>query len=161
MVHQLLTEEEPFSDIDERAISRWVANVAQGTQCVVACPSFDSTWGFAKDQLLELPAWRFYGRLKTLLQRGGKFLEPAKEWAELSSFKPLLFGGIPEVLQFGGGVCVPPGDAAALANALERLIVDRAACEPLGAEGLQSFRKHFSWQIIRKRYLEIVEEVKA
>ena len=44
-------------------------------------------------------------------------------------------GGIPDVVADGDtGVLVPPGDAVALAEALERVLSDRALAERLGAE---------------------------
>ena len=44
-------------------------------------------------------------------------------------------GGIPDVVADGEtGLLVPPGDALALAEALERVLSDRALAERLGAE---------------------------
>lgn len=45
-------------------------------------------------------------------------------------------GGIPDLVEDGRtGLLVPPGDAAALADSLERVLSDRALAERLGAEG--------------------------
>jgi glycosyltransferase involved in cell wall biosynthesis len=44
-------------------------------------------------------------------------------------------GGLPELLEDGAGVLVPPGDAGALAQALTRLADDRALREQIGAAG--------------------------
>ena len=44
-------------------------------------------------------------------------------------------GGVPEILDRGGGVLVPPGDADALAEAMRTLLADPALAARLGAEG--------------------------
>ena len=44
-------------------------------------------------------------------------------------------GSLPELLDEGAGVLVPPGDADALADALERVLRDPAGAEELGRRG--------------------------
>jgi glycosyltransferase involved in cell wall biosynthesis/O-antigen/teichoic acid export membrane protein len=44
-------------------------------------------------------------------------------------------GGVPEILERGGGILVPPGDARALADAMRALLTDPALAAGLGAEG--------------------------
>lgn len=54
-------------------------------------------------------------------------------------------GGIPEVVADGEtGVLVPPRDGAALADAIVRLLNDRAARETMGRAGLARVRERFS-----------------
>jgi spore coat protein SA len=65
-------------------------------------------------------------------------------------------GGIPEVLEGGGGILVPPSDPVALANALESLAVDSDLRLRMGNEALSSFRRNFSWQVVRQRYRMIL-----
>jgi glycosyltransferase involved in cell wall biosynthesis len=53
-------------------------------------------------------------------------------------------GGIPEILDTGGGLLVPPGDVDALAGALLRLVKDRSLRERLGRQGRRSVEQRFA-----------------
>ncbi len=54
-------------------------------------------------------------------------------------------GGIPEIVRDGEtGLLVPPGDAPALADAVGRLIADKALRNRLGATGLERVRERYS-----------------
>jgi spore coat protein SA len=70
-------------------------------------------------------------------------------------------GGIPEALQFGGGILVPPNDAEALAAALLSLIANSKLRIELGKQGLAAIREHFSWARIQLRYRDILKEITA
>ena len=70
-------------------------------------------------------------------------------------------GGIPEALQFGGGILVPPNDAEALAAALLSLIANNKLRIELGKQGLAAIREHFSWARIQLRYRDILKEIAA
>jgi L-malate glycosyltransferase len=50
-------------------------------------------------------------------------------------------GGIPEMLADGAGILVPVGDASALADAVVRIVQDRALGRQLGARGKEAVRK--------------------
>jgi L-malate glycosyltransferase len=52
-------------------------------------------------------------------------------------------GGLPEMLQDGAGLLVPPGDPAALAAAVERLLLDPALARDIAAKAQQRV-EHFS-----------------
>ena len=94
MIYHLLPEGEPFSDINGGALSRWVANAARGAECIVACPCYDKTWNFVPGQLLELPIWRRYGRLRGAFSRGKRFLDKLSEAARpLEPLTNLLVAG--------------------------------------------------------------------
>lgn len=88
MIYHLLPEAEPFSDVDGGALSRWVANAARGHGCIVACPRYDDTWDFMPNQLLELPMWRRYGRLRNALSRGTRVFD--RVIARAKPFEPML-----------------------------------------------------------------------
>jgi spore coat protein SA len=64
-------------------------------------------------------------------------------------------GGIPEVLEFGGGLMVPE----ALASALQSLIANSKLRTELGRQGLAAFKDHFSWIKIQLRYQDILKEI--
>ena len=57
------------------------------------------------------------------------------------------------------GLTVPPGDAAALARALNALLDDPARRAAMGAAGLQRIRQEFSAELMARRTLEVYREV--
>jgi len=64
-------------------------------------------------------------------------------------------GGLPEVVaDERTGLLVPPGDPAALASALARLIEDRELRVALGARGLERARTTFSVERCRREHLD-------
>jgi glycogen synthase len=72
-------------------------------------------------------------------------------------------GGIPEVVVPGRtGLLVPPADPGALADALNRLLRDRALARRMGLAGRQRAEAHFSWSSIaattRRVYEQLLEE---
>jgi L-malate glycosyltransferase len=69
-------------------------------------------------------------------------------------------GGIPEVVEEGvTGVLVAPGDAAALARAVENLIADPARCITLGEAARRRARELFSADVIVPRYEALYRRV--
>jgi glycosyltransferase involved in cell wall biosynthesis len=61
-------------------------------------------------------------------------------------------GGIVDVVRDGvNGLLVPPGDAAALAGAIQRLMDDPAAARAMGAEGRRDVAERFAWSAIAGR----------
>jgi spore coat protein SA len=68
-------------------------------------------------------------------------------------------GGIPEIARDGGVVLVNPRSALELADALEGLIRDREYRCRVGASGLASFRKQFTWSSVLDRYREITDSL--
>jgi spore coat protein SA len=70
-------------------------------------------------------------------------------------------GGIPEALESGGGILVPPDDAEALAEALVRLITNEGLRRRMGEDALKIFRRRFSWSHVRAQYLAMLEEIEG
>jgi glycosyltransferase involved in cell wall biosynthesis len=58
----------------------------------------------------------------------------------------------------GSGVLVTPGDAEALANALDGLLGDRARLEQMGNAGLETLRERAGWPVVARRTVEAYEQ---
>lgn len=69
-------------------------------------------------------------------------------------------GGILDiVVPEESGLLVPPGDASALARALQRLLSDPALARRLGAAGRDRVRTEFSWAAIVERWIAVYREL--
>ena len=68
-------------------------------------------------------------------------------------------GGVPEIAADGGVLLVEPNSPVELADALQLLIENRQLRAKLAAEGLASFRSHFTWDIIYAHYRRITESI--
>ncbi len=65
-------------------------------------------------------------------------------------------GGIPYVVtDEENGLLVPPGDAAALADACRRLLDDPALADRLAGAGLRRVRERYAWPALTARYLAL------
>jgi len=65
-------------------------------------------------------------------------------------------GGITDVVEDGvSGLLVPPGDAGALARALERLAKAPDQAARLGDAGYRRLHERFSWEAITRRWVEV------
>jgi len=72
-------------------------------------------------------------------------------------------GGIPEVVvPERTGLLVPPADPRALADALNRVVRDRALAQAMGLAGRRRVEEHFSWTSIaastQRMYQELLQE---
>jgi starch synthase len=71
-------------------------------------------------------------------------------------------GGLPDIVEHGvGGLLVPPGDPAALAAALCRLLEDRDLAGALAARGQERVRRDFGEETILPRYARLYAELLA
>jgi len=69
-------------------------------------------------------------------------------------------GGVPEVIQDGRtGLLVRPGDAEAMAEALEGLIADREKRQSLAAKALEVVQSRYSFERTLKEYETVYEAV--
>jgi glycosyltransferase involved in cell wall biosynthesis len=65
-------------------------------------------------------------------------------------------GGIPDVIKDAyTGLLVPEKDPEALANAIARVLHDRALAESLARNGLRHARDYFDWQSITRQVLDL------
>lgn len=70
-------------------------------------------------------------------------------------------GAVPSLLEPAGcGLLCPPGDAAALATALLRILRNGAFAQRLGAAAQQHLRAHYSAETMARKYLVVYEEVR-
>jgi glycosyltransferase involved in cell wall biosynthesis len=71
-------------------------------------------------------------------------------------------GGIVDIVRDGeSGLLVPPGDAAALAAAISRLMDDPPAARALGLRGRRAMEEGFSWDAISSRLAELYRAAAA
>jgi spore coat protein SA len=70
-------------------------------------------------------------------------------------------GGIPEALQYGGGLMVPPKDPSALADAMQALTEDSDYRLRLREEGIHAADRKFRWSNVREQYDTVIEKVSA
>jgi glycosyltransferase involved in cell wall biosynthesis len=70
-------------------------------------------------------------------------------------------GSFPEVAAEGAAWLVPPGDPAALANALFTLAADQGARELLGQKARAAARHSYSWREAATKTLTVYEQVRG
>ena len=70
-------------------------------------------------------------------------------------------GGIPEIAAEGGVLMVEPDSPTELADALERLILNKDLRAKMGAEGVASFQRRFTWAAIVKKQSELVAKLQG
>jgi glycosyltransferase involved in cell wall biosynthesis len=69
-------------------------------------------------------------------------------------------GAFPEILnRTGGGLLVAPDNAAALAEGLRTLLLDRERAQQLGREGAEGVRRHYNAADMARRTLEVYSSV--
>ena len=66
-------------------------------------------------------------------------------------------GGVPELVTDGSGLLVPPGDAAALADAIERVARDAGLRERLGRQGRERVERDFAAPAVARELLARME----
>jgi glycosyltransferase involved in cell wall biosynthesis len=79
--------------------------------------------------------------------------------------KPLVLssvGGFTEVAErHGAARLVPPGDAGALAGALNELVADPGERARLGQAAAHAAGTHYSWDDIARRHMDLYRELLA
>src|SRR4051794_9050777 len=111
------------------------------------------------------------GEVAALFRRADLAVLPYREidqsgvlFTALGAGTPLVLsavGGFPEVAAAGAAELVPPGDAAALRAALERLLADPAARERLAAGARRAAHERYGWDAIARRHLDLYARLAA
>ncbi|MDH3719541.1 MAG: glycosyltransferase family 4 protein, partial [Planctomycetota bacterium] len=77
--------------------------------------------------------------------------------------KPLVatrVGGIPEqVVHEQSALLIPPGDSAALGEAIQRLLEEPRFAQELGVNARQRFEDEFTSDVMISKYLSLVREI--
>jgi glycosyltransferase involved in cell wall biosynthesis len=85
---------------------------------------------------------------------------PSKMFESMATAKPIVASMWGEAAQLiessGGGLVVPPEDAAAMRDAVEKLAADPALAHELGVAGRQYVSAHFDRQVIATRFIELL-----
>jgi glycosyltransferase involved in cell wall biosynthesis len=109
----------------------------------------------------EIPA--FFRRADLVVLPYREIDQSGVLFTALAFGKPLLLsavGGFPEVAASGAAELVPPGDSAALHDALARLLADPAARDRLGAGAREAAATTHSWDAIAAQHLALYERLR-
>ncbi len=108
----------------------------------------------------ELPA--FFRRADVVVLPHRDAEQSGVLFAALAFAKPIVMsavGGFPEVADHGAGRLVPPGDAVALAAALDELLADAAARERLSRAAAEAAAGPYSWDSVARQTLSLYREL--
>ena len=128
--------------------------------CAAAPPGVRFVPRFVADA--ELPA--FFRRADLVVLPYREIDQSGVLFTALGFGKPLLLsavGGFPEVAATGAAELVAPGDAAALRDALTRLLADPSARERLAVAARETAATTYSWDAIAARHLALYETLIA
>ncbi len=106
----------------------------------------------------ELPA--YFARADLLVLPYREIDQSGVLFTALAFGKPLLLsdvGGFPEVGAHGAARIFPAGDAAALHDALEELLADRAQLDELARRAQAAAEGPYSWELAARRTLALYE----
>jgi glycosyltransferase involved in cell wall biosynthesis len=111
------------------------------------------------------------GQVGALFRRAALAVLPYREidqsgvlFTALGAGTPMVLsavGGFPEIAADGAAELVPPGDPAALHDAIRRLLEDPAACERLAAGARRAAAEHYGWAAIARRHLALYARLGA
>jgi glycosyltransferase involved in cell wall biosynthesis len=88
---------------------------------------------------------------------------PSKMFEAMAAARPIVLGVEGEardtLLEAGAGIAIPPGDVAALADAVCRLAGDPALRAAMGESGMAYVQREYSRRVWAARYLALLEDV--
>jgi len=70
-------------------------------------------------------------------------------------------GGNPELVDERNGICVSPGNASALADALSLLVESLDMRKKMGAESLQKIHDYYLWDKVIPKWENLYQNVKT
>jgi glycosyltransferase involved in cell wall biosynthesis len=89
---------------------------------------------------------------------------PSKLWEIMASGRPVLTsvdmgGDVPKIVErAGAGICVPPGNASALADAVVRMADEKGLAEQFANSGRAFVEAHASLKPCAEKYLEVFNQ---
>ncbi len=90
---------------------------------------------------------------------------PSKMFESMATSKPIvasLWGEAADLIEAAGsGLVVPPEDAVALRDAVEKLAADPQLVRGLGDKGRQYVAEHFDRRVIAARFIDLLSETAA
>lgn len=124
------------------------------------------------DDRVRFAGWVSRDDMPGTLRRADAFVFPSRDEGMPNAVLEAMASGLPvaatrisgneELVVHGEtGLLVPPDDPAALAEALARLVADRALCRRLGAAGREKAVREYSWGAVAARYLALCREACA
>ena len=97
-------------------------------------------------------------------ERAARTVTPLKPYEALAMARPLVVADLPALTEIAApperGLAFPAGDAAALANALERLIDDPDLGRRMGAAGREWVARERSWAVNGPRFRAVYDTVR-
>jgi len=166
-------EEQKGHDLLFEALS---AVLRQGLDFTLVVAGDGSRRSWLEQQALSLrlaPRVQFVGQVEdvgSLLAAADAVLLPSR-WEGLplvlleamARGRPIVataVGGVPDVIQDGvNGTLVPPGDAAALAGALEQLHRKADRAVRMGLAAAETVREHYTWHAVVEGFESVYDEV--
>jgi glycosyltransferase involved in cell wall biosynthesis len=90
-----------------------------------------------------------------------KTVLPSKMFEAMAAARPILLAVEGEAKQIleraGAGIAIAPGDPAALASGVRRLLDDAALRQTMGEAGMQFVERDFSRRVWARRYLRVLD----
>jgi len=111
----------------------------------------------------EMPAWvaSMDVAVAPYPRREGYYFSPLKVFEYMAAGVPVVasrVGQLAQLIEDGvNGILVPPGDAVALANALNQLRIDPDLRARLGPAGRMTVLRKHTWDAVAKRILSLAE----
>ncbi len=119
---------------------------------------------------VSLPGYCAYGDVPAVYQKGDIFLSPTYAEGFSNTILEAMASGLPIISTFAVGVVdclrdgenallIEPGDIAALAESMSRLLGDNCLQAQLAENALDEVRKVYSWPVIAQQIASVYEQL--